>query len=352
MSTLDVAANADDPFALVVGQDRAVEQLRAAALASVHAYLFVGPRGAGKRRAAVALAGELVGSPADRERSRRLAKAEQHPDLVIFDPEGAGYLVDEVKAIIRTALMAPVESGSKVLVLTRFEDASADHAAQLLKLIEEPPPSTRFVLLATEVAPEHVTIASRSTRIEFPAVSVAAIAAALEERGADPRVALDAAIGSGGDVRRAELLISDEHLVARREIWLAAPGRLDGSGYTASEIVGEIVAAVDAAQVSLDMRQATDVVAMDETEELTGVRGSGRTTMDSRHKRERRLHRHDEMQMGLATLASRYRADVVDSGTNLNVFSILNDAAEALLRSPNEELWLTALMTRLPRISA
>jgi len=247
-------AHSTDPFGLVVGQERAVEQLKAAAVAPVHAYLFVGPRGAGKRRAAAALAGELVGSPDDRERSRRLARDEQHPDLVIFEPEGAGYLVDEVKAIIRSALM---ESGSKVVVLTRFEDASGDHAAQLLKLIEEPPPSIRFVLLTTEVIPEHVTIASRSTRIEFSAVSVSAITEALVERGADTAAALVAAQGSGGDLRRAELLLSDEHLVARRAIWWGAPARLDGTGFAVSELVQEILAAIDAAQVPLDQRRWT-----------------------------------------------------------------------------------------------
>jgi len=88
---------------------------------------------------------------------------------------------------------------------------------------------------------------------------------------------------------------------------------------------------------------------MDDTEELTGVRGSGRSTMESSHKRERRLQRHDELRMGLATLASRYRNDAVGAGENLGVFATLNDAAEGLLRTPNEELWLTALLTRLPR---
>ena len=44
----------------VRGQERAVAQLRAAARAPVHAYLFVGPPGSGKRAAAQAFAASLL----------------------------------------------------------------------------------------------------------------------------------------------------------------------------------------------------------------------------------------------------------------------------------------------------
>src|SRR5713101_3142640 len=44
----------------VRGQERAVAQLRAAARAPVHAYLFVGPPGSGKRAAAYAFAASLL----------------------------------------------------------------------------------------------------------------------------------------------------------------------------------------------------------------------------------------------------------------------------------------------------
>ena len=45
---------------LVVGQTEAVRRLQAAVDAPVHAYLFVGPAGAGKMRAAEVFAGELL----------------------------------------------------------------------------------------------------------------------------------------------------------------------------------------------------------------------------------------------------------------------------------------------------
>jgi len=69
-----------DLFTDIVGQPRAVEQLRAALANPVHAYLFVGPPGAGKRAAARAFAASLIDGD---ERTTRLVLAEQHPDLIV-----------------------------------------------------------------------------------------------------------------------------------------------------------------------------------------------------------------------------------------------------------------------------
>lgn len=336
-----------DPFGGIVGQPRAVDQLRAAVVDPVHAYLFVGPRGGGKRRAAMALAGEWVGRPDDRERNRRLAHAGDHPDIVLVEPEGNTLRMDEARLVVVEASRAPIEGPVKVIVIERFHDAEPEAAAALLKPIEEPPPSIRFVLLAEQILPEHVTIASRATKIDFPAVAEAAIARALAESGIPADLASAAAEGSGGDVGRAELLASDEAFAARRRLWWGVPDRLDGSGHAVGEAVNELRNAVDQAQEPLDERHRSERDALAELEEQVGLRGSGRRAMETRHRRETRLHRTDEWRMGLATLAQRYRADGLVHD-RLDVFDTLSDASEALLRNPNEELWLTALLLDLP----
>ena len=337
-----------DPFDDVIGQPRVVEQLRAAVHDPVHAYLFLGPRGSGRRRAAARMAGELVGAPEDRDRNRALAAREEHPDLVVFEPEGTSFRIDEADAVVIAASRAPTEAGRKVILIDRFHDATAEAAAKLLKPIEEPNPSTVFILLTENVPPEHITIASRSTTIDFPAVSIDAITAALVARGVDPSVAESAGRGSGGDVGRAELLVSDDAFGLRQELWSNLPSRLDGTGYAVGQIVSEIRAAIDDAQAPLDERHAVESAAMDETEELTGTRGSGRRAMETRHKREARLHRTDEWRMGLATLARRYREGLSEPNADLLVFDTLREAADALTRNPNEELWLSSLLFALP----
>lgn len=342
-----------NPFASIVGQQVAVSRLMEASREPVHAYLFVGPRGAGKRRAAAVFAGELVGQPDDRERVRRLAALEQHPDLLIFEPEGTSFRREEAEKVIIETSRAPVEGASKVIVIDRFHEATAEAAAKLLKPIEEPPASTHFVLLTAEIPPEHITIASRSTQIDFPAVSVHAIEASLLEQGIDAAIASTAAQASGGDVNRATLLITDAAFAQRRHLWWEAPTRLDGSGAAVGALVAELRTMVDAAQDPLDERHASEAEAMSEAEELTGLRGSGRSTMEARQRRETRLHRTDEWRMGLATLAHRYREGLVeapDQAARLTAFKMLDDASVSLGRNPNEELWLADLLLRLPSV--
>lgn len=335
-------------FDSLIGQPLVKERLDSAVNAPVQAYLFLGRRGTGKRRAAALFAGELVGAEQDRERNRSLAAREEHPDLVIFEAEGNSLRSDEVEAVIVASSRSSVEAGRKVIVVDRFHEATPEAAARLLKPIEEPPPSTIFILLAEEVPPEHVTIASRSTTVEFAAVSVEAIRDALVNRGLAQDVANSAAIGSGGDIGRAELLATDDAFTRRRQLWWDAPNRVARSGHDIAELVAEITEATEQARAPLDARHTREIERMDEQESLTGARGSGRKIMEARHRREARMQRTDEWKMGLATLAQRYRSDLTQVDTD--VFPILTDASAALVRNPNDELWLHVLFLRLPRL--
>ena len=170
-----------DPFAEVLGQDEAIEQLRAAVGRTVHAYLLVGPPGAGKRRAALALAGELLaagalgsGDTVGVERHRRLARAEAHPDLTVVEREGPFITRDQAREIVVRSVRSPLEATCQVLVLTEFH-LVVDAAPVLLKAIEEPPPATIFLILADEITPELVTIASRCVVIRFRALDPAVV---------------------------------------------------------------------------------------------------------------------------------------------------------------------------------
>ena len=201
-----------DPFAEVLGQDEAIEQLRAAVGRTVHAYLLVGPPGAGKRRAALALAGELLaagalgsGDTVGVERHRRLARAEAHPDLTVVEREGPFITRDQAREIVVRSVRSPLEATCQVLVLTEFH-LVVDAAPVLLKAIEEPPPATIFLILADEITPELVTIASRCVVIRFRALDPAVVAAELVDEGVDPTVAGAAARAAGGDLRRARIL--------------------------------------------------------------------------------------------------------------------------------------------------
>lgn len=353
MSVEDVRelAQRDDVWADVVGQPRAVAALQAAAAQPVHAYLFVGPPGSGKRSAAVAFAGVLLAADAqarggDVERALTLARAESHPDLAIFEPQGASLLVDDATQITTAASRSPVEGARKVLVLTEFEKV-AQAGPALLKTIEEPQASTVFVILAEEVPPELIAIASRAVRVDFGPVPETAVADRLREEGASEDIARAVATASAGDLRRARLLATDESLNARRDAWASIPHRVDGTGATAIRLVEEIEGHIDAAQSALDAGQATEIAELEERIEAYGQRGSGQKDLEARHKREVRRHRTAEIRFGLATMAAEYRDHLRSGGDPspaLAALHAIQAAAEALIRNPNERLLLQALI--------
>ena len=343
---------AGDPWATVVGQERAVAQLQAAVHAPVHAYLLVGPRGSGKRALALAFAAALLSegaSPADAERHRRLAVAGIHPDVVITERTGPWITAEQARDIVDRASRAPVEGSRKVLVLDELH-LVLRNAPILLKAIEEPAPGTIFVVLAEEVPPELVTIASRCVRIDLGSVPAEAIAARLELEGVPTEAARTAAVAAAGDLGRARLLATDERLVLRRDAWAAVPTQLDGTGATVARLVDDLFAMIDDAAAPLRERQAAEEAELEERAKQMGERGAGRKALADRHKREQRRHRIDELRFGLAVLARHYRDELATSARPAPIaeaLAAIQATAEGLVRNPNEQLQFQALFVRL-----
>ena len=344
-------------FDRVQGQPGVVAQLEAATVAPVHAYLLVGSPGAGARAAAEAFAAALLcpNGGCGECRDCRLVLSGEHPDVLLYTPQGASMLRADGEEIVRLAMRSPVEGSRKVLVLADMHRVSVV-APMLLKTIEEPPASTVFVVLADHVPPELVTIASRCVRIDVPGLSVSTLEELLVTEGHPSEVARMAATAAMGSLDRARLLASDPGLVERRERWALVPRRLDGTGAAVSVVVDELRQLVDGAAAPLLARQEAELAELEERVATYGERGSGRKRLDDLHKREQRRHRAEELRFGLATLADRYRAALVDSRGDLAAViaavAAIDGAAEALVRNPNETLLLQRLLLGLPPLSA
>ena len=338
----------------VVGQESAVAHLRAAVAAPLHAYLFVGPPGSGKRTAAFALAAALL-CPRGGCRECHVcvrALAGVHPDLVLVERAGPSITVDQAREVRRLAMRSPNEGARKVLVLTDFH-LVREASSVLLKVLEEPPASTVFVILAEQVPPELVTIASRCVRIDFGPLSDEQVAAALVSEGVDAGVAAEVAAVASGRLDRARLLANDPGFGQRRETWRAVPGRLDGTGATVAVIAADLAELLGSAGVAaLEARQALERAELEERVERTGERGAGRKVLADRHKRELRRLRHDELRFGLATLAGAYgdglAGDAADPRACMAAVAAIQAAAEAMVRNPTESLLLQDLLLRLP----
>jgi DNA polymerase-3 subunit delta' len=345
------APEVTDGWDAVLGQERAVALLQAAAAEPLHAYLLVGPRGSGKHAAALAFAGDVLASApgtTDPERARRLALMEQHPDLEVLKPEKARMSADEAREIVRLTTRSPVEADRKVIVLPDFHLVE-QWGSMLLKSIEEPPPSTVFVILAEDVPPEVVTVASRCVRVDLGPVPEVLIRDQLVREGVAADLADDAAAGATGDLRRARDLATDEGLAARRDAWASVADRLDGTGATVATLVDELLQLIEASAEPVQRRQATELRELDERADRYGEKVR-RKPLEDAHKRELRQIRTAELRFGLATLARRYAARLAGDRPleAVEALGAIQAAGEALIRNPNEPLLLQHLFLRLP----
>lgn len=287
------------PFGGVIGHESVLDQLRGDIARPSHAYLFVGPSSVGKATVARRFAAALLG--ATDEASIRRVMEGNHPDLELVEPDGRTSLtVDRARQAVSQAVRAPMESSRKVFL---FEDAGSmnDEAANaLLKTLEEPTPTTVFILVTDSEADLPPTVASRSRMVVFGRVSENEIGDGLVALGIDEAQARGAAIASGGRPGLALVLATRPEVARFRAAWLEVPERIDGSAGGAVHLAGELVAASEPLLVGLADHHA---LALEE------ARSGGYDTkaLEERHDRDKRraaaaLHRG-----GLEILASWYR---------------------------------------------
>ncbi len=355
-------------FAEVVGQDAAVRALQAAARRPVHAYLLVGPPGTGKRAAAASFTASLLcpqGGDGTCDVCRRVL-AGIHPDMIVVEREGPFITVDMARDIGRAAARSPVEGDRKVLVLNDFH-LVREAGPALLKTIEEPPPSTIFVVLAEFVPAELVTIASRCVRIDFSPLSPAIVAEALRADGVEPGLADELAKVADGRLDRARLLAGDPEFVLRRRTWMDIPSQLDGTGATASRLATEVIELLERSVAPLRILQDRQIAELEarnaRMNEINGKTAGGARAakaglkdLEERQKREVRRQRTDELKAGLAALAGVYR-DRLASGAPggaeaIEAVRLIQELAVNLAYNPNEILQLQALLFAISRIPA
>jgi len=254
----------------ILDQERVVTALRRALSSErvAHAYLFHGPDGVGKRAVALEMARalqcteqaeEACGECRACQKTRRMV----HPDVHVLFPYPKGTDEDDVAAridrlgespyaavdyvrrpslsdptetsnkqvmyhiervqedLLRPMSFRPAEGQYKVAVLTDVEHMNETAANAFLKLLEEPPPQTIFLL--TTSRPEQLlpTIISRCQRLRFDPLLPESIEEALVEReGMAADTASMLARMADGSYSRALDLSENEDLMASRELVL------------------------------------------------------------------------------------------------------------------------------------
>ena len=347
----------------IVGQGAAIITLRQALVNPVHAYLFIGPEGAGKEIAARAFAAALVcGSDVCGTcRNCTLAQANNHPDIVEAARSGAMVSVDDLRSLAAISQRKPLEAARQVLIVDDVHLATKS-APALLKTLEEPPASTVFILLADDLPPELATIASRCVEVQFPPLPMRTVAAALAASGIDPEAARTIARASGGNLDRAELLAKDPAFAGRVAMWAGVPNQLGGGGGEIAQLVAELLAATEAAVQPMKDRNAEDLAQRVAQSEAMGERAlPGRKELTDRYARIERRYRSDELRAGLGVLQRSYGdllADAVSAGSGHSdeakrcgeSIDAITEFFQTIRHNPNESLALQALLVKLTNL--
>ena len=254
----------------LIGQERVVSMLRRTLARErvPHAYLFHGPKGTGTVAAALELARalqcteqteEACGTCAACQKTRRMV----HPDVHVFFPYPKGtsdddvarriqrlgtspyapvdyvrrpsldnpektsnkqvmYHIDRMKdEVVRPMTFHPGEGAYKVALLTDADYMNDAAANAFLKVLEEPPAQTVFILTSSRVDQMLPTIVSRCQKVRFDPLAPGVVAEALQEReDIPPEDASMLARMADGSYSRALQLTQSTHLRESRSLVL------------------------------------------------------------------------------------------------------------------------------------
>jgi len=173
-------------FEDIAGQEHVTLTLQNAIRAKrvAHAYLFTGVRGVGKTTAARILAKALncEKGPTDKpcNECSQCQEITQGSCIDVLEIDGASNRgIDEIRQIIENVRYQPAKCRFKIYIIDEVHQVTKDAFNALLKTLEEPPPSVKFILATTEPHRLPETILSRCQRYDFRRISLREIIARL-----------------------------------------------------------------------------------------------------------------------------------------------------------------------------
>jgi DNA polymerase-3 subunit delta' len=247
-------------FADIVGHRRLITLLSGAVLRESlpPTLMFVGPSGVGKWRTALAtapavnclepvrqLSAELPIDACGTCRScDRIARG-VHVDVLALEPDDrASIKIDVVRGVLETAQYRPFEGKRRFVLISDADTLEPAAQSALLKSLEEPPPSTTFILVTTIPGALLPTVRSRCMRLTFGRLTPQELTAALvRDHGfdeANARTTVPLANGSLG----LALSLSDSDVTTQRDLAMEllqrTAGRTDAQAklQAASALIG------------------------------------------------------------------------------------------------------------------
>jgi DNA polymerase-3 subunit delta' len=139
-----------------------------------------------------------------------------HPDLEVIVPDGMSIKIEQIRALQEKVYFKCYEGKFKVIIIDDAHLLTTAAANSLLKVLEEPPAETVFILLADDLNKLPVTIQSRCQLLSFAYLDETVISKVLREIGQEVPPSLALAQGS---LSKALEMIED---VDCRQFWVKA----------------------------------------------------------------------------------------------------------------------------------
>jgi DNA polymerase-3 subunit delta' len=317
---------------VLIGQDEATATLNHAAADAArslrgepapgmtHAWLITGPPGSGRSTAATAFAAALVCPQQGCGECIpcRTAIAGTHSDVEIVRPEGLSYGAEDTEALVMHASMAPSTSRWHIIVVEDADRLTEQALNRLLKALEEPAPSTVWILCAPGVEDVLPTVRSRTRHVSLRTPSATDVAVALQQRyGVDAAIAAFAARASQGHIGRARALATDEQARLRRHEVLRLPLELHDLAscfVAAADLLASATGDATALADPLDAREEADLLraygeGADNASNARAKKLSGKAMKDLQktHKSRRTRMVRDQIDRALLDLVGFYR---------------------------------------------
>ena len=138
-----------------------------------HAYLFSGPAGSKKEEAVKAFAQALncecpiAGDACGKCLSCRKIAGDNHSNLLIVEPQRSHIRIEQIRELQRKLYLQQLEGKNRVAVVLEADLLTEAAANSLLKVLEEPPINSTFVLVTNRPAAILATIRSRCQQVRF-----------------------------------------------------------------------------------------------------------------------------------------------------------------------------------------
>jgi DNA polymerase-3 subunit delta' len=212
------------PFRDVVGHVRLIDLLSRSVAGGTlpPSLLFAGPAGIGKRLTALAVAQALnctnttkgLGLRAEGSidacgvcaACSRIVRG-VHPDVLFVSPGDSGAIkIDQVRDIVDRSQYRPFEGRRRVVIIDEADALVSQAQNALLKTLEEPTPSSVFILVTSRPDMLLPTVLSRCPQLRFRPLSLEELVKALIARGrteTDARAVAATAAGSLGQALQA-----------------------------------------------------------------------------------------------------------------------------------------------------